>query len=713
MSTTLSFRFSGKIARLLGRESVSNNIIALFELIKNSYDADASNVEIIFENAGKPNGKITIKDDGRGMTFSDFRDRWMIVGTESKEREKRSKKGRRVVGEKGIGRFATEKLARKVTLISNPVVEEETITVNVNWAEYEKEGALFDEIKNPVTIQPRKKEGKAGLEVILEDLTAKWDNNMIMNLEKEIGKLVLPSGFAHPELEFNVTITASEFKMHRKPIESRILKMAPYRMTATMTEGILHCVIFEKKERFEREPHSFNRKPQCGPIGFELYVFPQDAPNEYSWTKYYENNIRGDDINNFLREYSGIRIYRDGFWIKPYGGKGNDWLELDKMRVTRYTNVGNGQVVGFVKISSDTNPDIKDTTTRERLIDNQAFQDMTEIIQRAVKEFNAFRNERRAAEREMEAKIPKDTLAVNNLVTAKKIVEKLPIENFEKNELIRNLRSAQTNITDFAADRISESNEINTALISQKNLVTLAIATSYVAHEVIRPLDDITKTLERLDSFSEDEIVGITKIKPHIKDLNFNASKVLHFMSFVNHYASLVSRSIQTRWQSTEVRVSDVFNRIVKAFKETVDDLGIEVIYMEVPDNITISINETDFESILTNLFTNSIKSLERMENERKIKMEVTFDKQKFVIKFSDNGIGIKSENRERIFEPLFSTYSSRDGMIKGTGLGLPIIKEILERYEGRISILQNTEYSRGVTFLIEIPLSHVPMVVS
>ena len=132
--------------------------------------------------------------------------------------------------------------------------------------------------------------------------------------------------------------------------------------------------------------------------------------------------------------------------------------------------------------------------------------------------------------------------------------------------------------------------------------------------------------------------------------------------------------------------------------------------YRETPNDLTISINEIDLESILTNLFTNSIKSLQKIDKERKIKMEAMFDEGKFILKFSDNGIGIQPEHKERVFEPLFSTYLSKDGKTKGTGLGLPIVKEILARYEGKISMVRS-EFSSGITFLIEIPLSNAPMV--
>src|SRR3989344_9686545 len=143
------------MARLLGRESVSSDIAAIFELVKNSYDADASLVTITFENFRLEDGKqgrIIIKDDGDGMSSEDIETKWMIIGTDSKEREQFSRKRRRVIGNKGIGRFATEKLCKKVIIISKPREDNQELKLTIDWKEYEKENITFNDIKNPFEV---------------------------------------------------------------------------------------------------------------------------------------------------------------------------------------------------------------------------------------------------------------------------------------------------------------------------------------------------------------------------------------------------------------------------------------------------------------------------------------------------------------------------------------------------------------------------------
>lgn len=131
----LKWRFDISTFRLIGRELITDRITALFELVKNSYDANAKRVNVIFKNitpisimdrngniiaAPNPDCRIIIQDNGYGMSFEDIRDKWMVIGTASKRKKPYSPEpyNRRCVGEKGIGRFAVDKLGDKVNIIT-------------------------------------------------------------------------------------------------------------------------------------------------------------------------------------------------------------------------------------------------------------------------------------------------------------------------------------------------------------------------------------------------------------------------------------------------------------------------------------------------------------------------------------------------------------------------------------------------------------------
>ena len=146
---TLKWRFDISTFQLIGRELITDRVTALFELVKNSYDANARKVTVAFENIqpSKENSevpvqgsRITIKDDGYGMTLSDVRDKWMVIGTSSKRKNRISPPpfNRRCVGEKGIGRFAVDKLGSKVNIITKKAGESQWLNVEIDWNRYSK-----------------------------------------------------------------------------------------------------------------------------------------------------------------------------------------------------------------------------------------------------------------------------------------------------------------------------------------------------------------------------------------------------------------------------------------------------------------------------------------------------------------------------------------------------------------------------------------------
>ena len=121
-SGTLKWRFDVSTFRLIGRDLITDRVTALFELVKNCYDANATEVTITFDNVGtiNDNSSISIVDDGFGMSFSDIRDKWMVIGTSNKRSNPYTPSpfNRKCVGEKGIGRFAVDKLGDNVKIIT-------------------------------------------------------------------------------------------------------------------------------------------------------------------------------------------------------------------------------------------------------------------------------------------------------------------------------------------------------------------------------------------------------------------------------------------------------------------------------------------------------------------------------------------------------------------------------------------------------------------
>jgi HSP90 family molecular chaperone len=137
---SIKFNFDVSAYRLLGRELITDRITALFELVKNAYDANAENVTVEFQNINplSTDSKIIIKDDGIGMQFSDIKNKWMVIGTSSKRRERLSPAPhkRKVSGKKGVGRFAVDKLGERLILKTKKKSDNRLLCLETDWSHY-------------------------------------------------------------------------------------------------------------------------------------------------------------------------------------------------------------------------------------------------------------------------------------------------------------------------------------------------------------------------------------------------------------------------------------------------------------------------------------------------------------------------------------------------------------------------------------------------
>jgi signal transduction histidine kinase len=334
---------------------------------------------------------------------------------------------------------------------------------------------------------------------------------------------------------------------------------------------------------------------------------------------------------------------------------------------------------------------------------------MHSIVVQAIKEFNYFRDEMREKQKEFQTTLPPDELANNSLQYARKAIRQVDMPDPLRKNITTALMSAEKKMKAFTISKNEEMDDMGTTMESQRSLVTLGLATSYIAHEVIVPLKENARILSNIEKLVKD-LPQLDVVNKDITKLQHNTVKLFHFMSFVRDYAALVSMSIDDKWSKSDVTVSETWKFVSEGFAEVIKDLNISISLTD-PENSRISINPVDLESILTNLLTNSITALKKIQGPRMIKIQSSFEDNNFVLRFSDNGPGVKLEDKERIFEPLFTTNKSNDMKTHGTGLGLTIVHEVLRRYDGKIELSDQLEYVPGATFIIRIPLEKAPRV--
>lgn len=737
------FRVDSKMARLLGQQSVSNNVAAIFELVKNGYDADSNLVEVVFlgniENKRLRITKIKIRDDGNGMTLEDIINKWMVVGTDSKEREMFSPRyKRRVVGEKGIGRFATQRLGSKVTIVSEPrdiegrITEypNKRVTLQLDWTKYQP-GTTFDQIKHKVKVLEKPSKLSFGTELIIEDLNDIWTQEQIDRLRDKLSSLVIPKELQDKETPpFTAKIIAEGFQLPDMRIESRFFSKAPYEVKAKLRSGAITYVIIDRENEndveIKGEPIT-GHDLKCGNADFHLYHFPQDKRNssQKRWENYYRHNMamNANVFAETLRDHCGVRIYNDNVRVLPYGEPGNDWLDLNTRQLGKFGGkegkISNKSVIGFLLLTRAENKDVVETTTREGLIKNRAYSDLEKFVKLVIDEFEAYKGKKWLEQQEKEGK--KDHMAETKtelkgiqdaLLEVKEVVADLPLEKrvpyVEKqvSYLSEKLSHVDKKLETIDVEHKEEIEEyVNTEEI-YRNLSSIGVTTISFAHEIVNPLVSMDLKLSNLLRDLGTPTLSNEDRKEKLLFLSNSISSMLHWANYIRAFSSLIAGTGEQK-KKEFVNLKTNISQILKAYAGALTDNNIDV-RPSIPDYVpNLYMNRADLESVIVNLLTNSVKSLKLVERKRIIQISVESTASHLRILFSDNGIGIKKSDYERIFQPLYTTYNDPDRGIMGTGMGLTIIRDILNSYEGTISV-SKPEFEPGASFLVSLPLNRV-----
>ena len=428
------FQVSGNLIRKLGGESISNKNVAILELIKNSYDAKANKVEIFLNDVNTTGGNITISDNGRGMDYSDLMNKWMTIATTNKSKVKKNGE-HSIIGEKGIGRLSAESLGRNTVLYSYPRNESTGYKILFDWGKYQAENILIDQIPNQTFRFPKTK-GKYGTMLEILNLNHDWnDKSSQENLLRDINLL---NPINKPLTDFKVIPKINPTLVSVPLIRRGFLEKAVYKLKTRLSGGISVRYEFIVKGKRKEGLFTLDRKLKCGDAVFELYFF-------YKSPKYLKDALGieisqadAKEITNILENYSGIKLYRDNFRVKPYGEPKSDWIGLDVAAHNQSILPRNNAVIGMVYISRSKNQEIVDTTTREGVLYSDAFIDLISFVQTSI--FRIFADLRSEAESHKKkakkrAKLKKQKTKIIPVVGAPELKEDTIFELFGKYDL--------------------------------------------------------------------------------------------------------------------------------------------------------------------------------------------------------------------------------------------------------------------------------------
>ena len=328
-SNALYWKFDVSTFRLLGRELITDRITALFELVKNCYDANATKVTIEFieVNPITANSKIIITDNGMGMSIDDIKNKWMVIGTSSKRSNRLSSDPfkRKVVGKKGIGRFAVDKLGSKLLMKTKEEISPDITYVELNWNEYETASLLnndiesgqpqqlFTQIENKFWVKKAKNEISHGTILELSDVRDIWTKADVERVNKQLSKLVSP--FFQQQYPFQIIIKSSFFETIEVK-NNAILNNATneIHLSFNKDKNLQDCL------KHENGILKVIQIPErvCGLMKFDLYYFDQQAKAKFKRETNSEEKI------------DGIKVYRDGLIATPFAEYENATLRRSR-----------------------------------------------------------------------------------------------------------------------------------------------------------------------------------------------------------------------------------------------------------------------------------------------------------------------------------------------------------------------------------------------
>ncbi|MES2574069.1 MAG: ATP-binding protein [Bacteroidota bacterium] len=702
---TLQWRFDVNTFRLLGRELITDRVTAVFELVKNCYDANAKEVQVQFFNITEKSEvqKIIISDNGIGMSFTDIKDKWMVVGTNSKRTNLYSDEpfNRKYVGEKGIGRFAVDKLGERVQIRTKQLGTDAWLCVNINWDEYEElsknsvqnQLSLFTDVKNTYTFE-KGDINEQGTQIIITKVSDEWDEDDLDRLYKELSKLVSPFYPVFPP--FDIRMKCNDFKNYDDaPVKPEPLKYYSHHAEIGFDkeQNIQESLVFNKNNgQIEKRNEEIKK---FGPIILRIYYFNESAKRRYS-SAYKNNDTRID----------GIKIYRDGIIATPFAeyepdvNKRRDILGLDKRKWSgTFDTIGTREVIGVVDITKENNPKIIDATNRQDFIDNKEYSTLKEFILKQLEAFEELKLYERTAKRsEVENKLID---AGSNVKFFEKELDKifddLRTSSPEAKVVIDHLKNQSQELHTTINKAIAEQKRFQKDVERKEkilySIVSMQEYASLVAHAVRTSIAKVKHLAEFLKiNFPNPQFDAYFKL--YAKQIYDEMNTLITVTDFMLSYASVDENFEEF---SVKLLVRDLME---SQYQTVFDKEGIDVI-VDMKDEFIIETNKKAFQDIFQNLISNSIKALKNVED-RKIKCSGFLGTDNFTIYFSDNGYGIAPEDKQWIFG-LYNTRTSEQG---GGGVGLFIVEKQIKALKGQIEVIDSEFGESGATFKITLPFN-------
>jgi len=674
-----------RLIRTIGAELISSEIVAVLELVRNSYDADARKIEIRFDNPQRPEeATLTIRDDGHGMTREVFLGPWLEPATDHKSSGgeglfsgERSPRGRRRLGSKGVGRFATQRLGEHLLVSSKSKASNGVFEANFDWNILDNSDSYLDELIIPWREIQAEKSRWHGTDLHISKLRDNWAEERFERLRLALSRLLGPGlGDA-----FRIDLVVNGIKEEIKPFIDSLPAM--YSIDGSVlndgTCAINYRDITGKIEHWQRSV-LWPMAEACGPFKFRIssWDLDREALEYFFGRTNIELGLR--DFRRTIRDHSGISLYRDGFRILPYGEPDNDWLRLDRRRVNNPTlRLSNNQILGWVQLTADENPLLQDQTNREGLVANRAYSH----LQQAILELISYLEGRRFTSRRSFGLANRNNDAPQQPIRAQvdehleELIVKLAQKSNGSGEILPELREA-----------IRRSSAANLGAVQRYlQLAGAGSCLPLIVSELQYPL----KQAHAETSFLLLEVASGELPSEAENDLLTSLEKLERSLNELQERVESLERMATTQtilW--TQMRLSDCIEKIGGLFTNEFVRAEIEFDVVIETDPAIVAISSI-VEQVSTLLFENAVFWLRQTKMPRRLTVRI----KSHAFTVENNGTPIPRELEEKVFEASFTT---REG---ASGLGLALARDLLKAVGGTIQSLRR---SKGAAFEVTLP---------
>lgn len=713
--------------------------------------------------------RIVVMDNGCGMTEEILRTAWMNIGTNEKEERKVSSGGRIKTGAKGIGRFALDKLSTATTVYTKSN-EDSLKKWEINWRQFDS-AVMLEEVS--ATIEDTSGSYKAlaqelardniksfdeylwdtGTLIILNPTREKWSVQYFAKINRNLRSLFPGTNDSHFDIyvdnvfypsysfanerfslatnDYDYRITSNfdgvdtlTVNLSRNEIDNRKIKVI---REVDGQDHDLKLSDFWARDSFQREKYyradyskevSFSFSVSSltkldssiirlvGPFQTELY-FLKNTPSPIEIAKPIITTRRKEILQN----YSGIKIYRDGFKVRPYGedGSGFDWLGLNERVIKSPGAVSRdgawrvraNQIIGAVRISKEGNPNLADMANREGLAINDAYTAFALIIEKVIE---TFEGDRQYVQREYALWLKSKEEELSSSQKIINHVSKQPA-NVDDTRQPANKKTESSN-SDYSRqeyqrailDLKDESQRKDRALKTMMLYSSAGVMANTFSHEISRIATNAGSRMQQL-RYTIKRLVGDSG---YVGNPIFNPFSIIDQIEKVDGLLEswlevIMSGAEQSAYEVKEINLIDTIQKILDLWEPLLSQKLISIIPITIigeSKECKCMISEVDLHIILNNYLLNSAWFLEKATvQQRQVSITVDVQKEKIVILLENNGPpldGMFSNNPERIFHPGESSKVSSDG--EGTGLGLWIVKTLVDEASGEIHPMEKAD---------------------